>query len=146
MDPVDQLLYLRQGCLSIEEYVHQFCELSYKVPLYDEVLFIDLFHFGLREPTKSLFLGREFNGSLRDSMDQALLLCGSPFTVGEAESLPEMATIPEPRQVTADIPESSQVTSDLHEAGQVTVDRHESSQVTIDPAETGQLTADLHES
>ncbi len=41
MDPVDQLLYLRQGCLSIEEYVHQFCELSYKVPLYDEVLFID---------------------------------------------------------------------------------------------------------
>ncbi len=28
----------------MEEYVHQFCELSYQVPLYDEYLFKDLFY------------------------------------------------------------------------------------------------------
>ena len=57
IDPVDQLLHLRQGGLSTEEYVQQFCELSYQVPFYDEVLFKDLFHFGLSEPTKSLLPG-----------------------------------------------------------------------------------------
>ncbi len=53
MDSIDQLLHLRQGGLSIEEYVHQFCELSFQVPLYDEILFKDLFHFGLNKHTKS---------------------------------------------------------------------------------------------
>ncbi len=54
MDSIEQLLHLRQGGLSIKEYVHQFGELSDQVPLYDEILFKDLFHFGLNEPIKSL--------------------------------------------------------------------------------------------
>ncbi len=37
MDPFDQLLDLRQGSSSIEEYVTQFCEITYKVP-FDEVM------------------------------------------------------------------------------------------------------------
>ncbi len=90
MDAIDQLLHLRQGGLSIEEYVHQFCELSYQVPLYDEFLFKDLFHFGLNRHVKSmfnksLFPGGVFNGSLRGLMDYALLCAGSSFTVGVAE-------------------------------------------------------------
>ncbi len=90
MDSIDQLLHLRQGGLSIEEYVHQLCELSYQVPLYDEFLFKDLFHLGLNghiksQFNKSLFPGGEFNGSLRGLMDYALLYAGSLFTVGVVE-------------------------------------------------------------
>ncbi len=93
MDSIDQLLHLRQGGLSIEEYVHQFWQLSYQVPLYDEFLFKDLFYFGLNEHIKSqfdksLFPGGEFNGSLRGLMDYALLYAGSSFTVGVAEPAP----------------------------------------------------------
>ncbi len=106
MDSIDQLLHLRQGGLSIEEYVHQFCELSFQVPLYDEILFKDLFHFGLNRHVKSLFHesllpGGEFNGSLRGLMDYALLYVGSSFTVGVAEeecdtaSLTKMEDAPE---------------------------------------------------
>ncbi len=106
MDCIDQLLHLRQGGLSIEEYVHQFCELSYQVPLYDESLFKDLFYFGLNRHikamfNKSLFSGGVFNGSLRGLMDYALLYAGSSFTVGVAEeegdtmSLTKMADAPE---------------------------------------------------
>ncbi len=50
MDSIDQLLQLRQGGLSIEEYVHQFCELTYQVPIYDEILFKDLFQSHLTPP------------------------------------------------------------------------------------------------
>ncbi len=39
IDPVDQLLGLRQGDRSIEDYVQQFCELIDQIPLYDEKLF-----------------------------------------------------------------------------------------------------------
>ncbi len=89
MDSIEQLLHLRQGGLSIEEYVHQFGELSYQVPLYDEILFKDLFHFGLNEPIKSLhksfFPGGEFKGSLSVFMDYALKLSDSLFTVGATE-------------------------------------------------------------
>ncbi len=106
MDSIYQLLHLRQGGLSIEEYVHQFCELSYQVPLYDKFLFKDLFHFGLNghiksQFNKSLFPGGEFNGSLRGLLDYALLYAGSSFTVGVAEKecdtalLTKMADAPE---------------------------------------------------
>ncbi len=106
MDSRDQLLHLRQGGLSIEEYVHQFCELSFQVPLYNEFLFKDLFHFGLNRHIKSLlhkslFPGGEFEGSLRGLMDYALLCAGSLFTVGVTEeecdtaSLTKMADAPE---------------------------------------------------
>ncbi len=89
----------------MEEYVHQFCELSYQVPLYDESLFKDLFYFGLNSHikamfNKSLFSGGVYNGSLRGLMDYALLYAGSSFTVGVAEEegdtkpLTKMATTP----------------------------------------------------
>ncbi len=91
MDPVEQLLHLRQEDLSIEECVHLFCEFLYHVPFYDENLFKYLFRFGHNELTKSLLPRGDFNSNLRDIVDYALLSCGSPFTVGEAESLPKMA-------------------------------------------------------
>ncbi len=145
MDSIDQLLHLRQGGLSIEEYVHQFCELSYQVPLYVKFLFKNLFHFGLNEPIKSLhksfFPGGEFKGSLSVFMDYALKLSDSPFTVGATEEerdavLPrertpapehahkmavttesgrKMAVTTTPRHVIATNHESSQVTADLPE-------------------------------
>ncbi len=99
MDCIDQLLHLRQGGLSIEEYVYQFCELSYEVPLYVELLFTDL--FGLNEPVKSCLPAGGFNGSLKDCIDYALLCAGSSFTVGVAEeerdtaSLTKMTDAPE---------------------------------------------------
>ncbi len=80
----------------MEEYVHQFCELSYQVPLYDESLFKDLFYFGLNSHikamfNKSLFSGGVYNGSLRGLLDYTLWYAGSSFTVGVAESAPEPA-------------------------------------------------------
>ncbi len=98
MDCIDQLLHLRQGCLSIFEYVYQFCELSYEVPLYDELLFTDLFQFGLNEPVKSCLPAGGFNGSLKDCIDYALLCAGSSFTVGVAGSAPGSAPEPAPSQ------------------------------------------------
>ncbi len=103
MDSIDQLLHLRQGGLSIEEYVHQFCELSYQVPLYDEILFKDLFHFGLNRHIKSLFPGGEFKGSLRGFIDCALLCAGSSLTVGVSDE--ERNTAPETKM--ADAPEGT---------------------------------------
>ncbi len=90
MDCIGQLLHLRQGGLTMEEYVHQFCELSYQVPLYDDSLFKDLFYFGLNSHikamfNKSFFPGGVYNGSLRGLMDYALLYAGSSFTVGVTE-------------------------------------------------------------
>ncbi len=89
MDSIEQLLHLRQGGLSIKEYVHQFGELSDQVPLYDEILFKDLFHFGLNEPIKSLhkyfFPGGEFKGSLSLFMDYAIQLSGLSFSYGATE-------------------------------------------------------------
>ncbi len=100
MDPFNQLLDLRQGSQSIEEYVTQFCALSDKVP-FDEVALKDIFSFGLSEPVKSWLPEGKFNVSLKDFMDYALLCAGSSFTVGVAEeerdtaSVTEMADAPE---------------------------------------------------
>ncbi len=62
MDPFDQLLDLRQGSSSIEEYVMLFCELSHKVP-FDEVVLKYIFCFGLNEPIKSCLPEGKFNCS-----------------------------------------------------------------------------------
>ncbi len=127
IDPVDQLLGLRQGDRSIEDYVQQFCELVYQVPLYDETLFKDLFRFGLNEPVKSRLPGWEVNVRLSVFMDYALKLCDSPFTVGATEEerdaalthemtaapkhAHKMAVTTTPRHVIATSHESSQVTT-----------------------------------
>ncbi len=60
-------------------------------------------------------------------MDYALLFCGSPFTVGEAEdfkapdTVHKMAATPESRPVMATVPESAHVSVELPEleSGQV---------------------------
>ncbi len=145
MDSIDQLLHLRQGGLSIEEYVHQFCELSYQVPLYDEFLFKDLFHFGLNEPIKSffhksLFPGGEFKGSLRDFIDYALLCAGSSFTVGVAEE--ERNTASE-----TEVADASERTHKMAATatGHIITAIHESGKVTASHCEPNQVTADLPE-
>ncbi len=145
MDSIDQLLHLRQGGLSIEEYVHQFCELSYQVPLYDEFLFKDLFHFGLNEPIKSffhksLFPGGEFKGSLRDFIDYALLCAGSSFTVGVAEE--ERNTASE-----TEVADASECTHKMvaTATGHIITAIHESGKVTASHCEPNQVTADLPE-
>ncbi len=100
MDPFDQLLDLRQGSSSIEEYVTQFCEITYRVP-FDEVVLKDIFRFGLNEPIKSCLPEGKFNCSLKDFMDYALLCADSLFTMGVTEeerntaSVTEMADAPE---------------------------------------------------
>ncbi len=61
--------------------------------------------FKLNEPIKSWLHEGKFNCSLRDIMNYALLLYGSPFTVGEAEdfkaqeTVHKMAAAPESRPV-----------------------------------------------
>ncbi len=115
MDPFDQLLDLRQGSSSIEEYIIQFCEITYKVP-FDEVMLKDIFCFGLNEPIKSCLPAGKFNCSLKDFIDYALLCAGSSFTVGVAEekrdtaSVTKMADAPEG---THKIAEGMRVTSRL---------------------------------
>ncbi len=84
MDPFDQLLDLRQGSSSIEEYVTQFCEITYKVP-FDEVILKDIFCFGLNEPVKSWLPEGKLNVSLKDFMGYTLMVAGSSFTVCVAE-------------------------------------------------------------
>ncbi len=75
-DPFNQLLDLRQGSLSIEEYATHFFVLSDKVP-FDEVVLKDIFHFGLSEPVKSWLPEGKFNVSLKDFTDYALMVAGS---------------------------------------------------------------------
>ncbi len=107
MDSISLLLHLRQGGLTMEEYVHQFCELSYQVPLYDEYLFKNLFYFGLTSQVKarfnkSLFSGGVYHGSLRGLLDYALSCAGSSFTGGVPEPAPirELAeSAPEPAPI-----------------------------------------------
>ncbi len=161
MDIFNQLLDLHQGTLSIEEYVTQFCLLSNEVH-FDEVVLKDIFRFGLNEPIKSWLPEGQFNVSLRDFMDYALLCAGSSFTVGVGDeesgtaSASEMVDAPEcahkmaatttPRHISATSKESSQVTADVEEASQVTADVKESSQVTADVKESSQVSADAKES
>ncbi len=100
MDPFDQLLDLRQGSSSIEEYITQFCELSYRKP-FDDVILKDIFRFELSEPIKSWLPEGKFNCSLKDFMDYTLLCAGSLFTVGVADedrdtaSMTKMVAAPE---------------------------------------------------
>ncbi len=142
IDPVDQLLGLRQGHRSIEDYVQQFCELVYQVPLYDEILFKDLFCFGLNEPVKSRLPGGEINVRLSVFMDYALKLCDSPFTVGATEEerdaalTHEMTAAPEHAHKMAATTESGRKMAVTTTPRQVTADRHESSQVTANLPET----------
>ncbi len=109
MDPFDQLLDLRQGSSSIEEYIIQFCKITYKVP-FDEVMLKDIFCFGLNEPIKSCLPAGKFNCSLKDFIDYALLCAGSSLTVGVSEE--ERNTASETKM--ADAPEGTHKMATMH--------------------------------
>ncbi len=100
MDPFDQLLDLRQGSSSIEEYITQFGELPYRIP-FDDVVLKYFFCFGLSEPIKSWIPKGKFNCSLEYFMDYTLLCADSLFTVSIADenrqtaSMTEMLAAPE---------------------------------------------------
>ncbi len=139
-DLFNQLLDLRQGSLSIEEYVTQFCEISDKVH-FDEVCLKEIFRFGLSKVMVSL----------KDFMDYALMVAGSSFTVGVAEEERDTASVTE----MADAPEcthkmaataTGHFNTAIHESGKVTASHCESNQVTADHQESLHITTDLPES
>ncbi len=151
MDPFDQLLDLRQGSSSIEEYIIQFCEITYKVP-FDEVMLKEFFCFGLNEPIKSCLPAWKFNCSLKDFIDYALLCAGSSFTVGVAEeerdtaSVTKMADAPEGTPKMAEGTTHHQFPGNRHESRHVSVDQPESLHVSADLPESPHVSADLPES
>ncbi len=83
MDPASRLVRLRQGNRSFEEYVADFCELSYQVD-FKESFLKDIFWFGLSKDISRLILLNTHHWALEKYIDFALLLAGSPFTVGVA--------------------------------------------------------------
>lgn len=152
MDPVDQLLQLQQGGLSIGEYVHQFCELSYLV---DETALKDIFRFGLNETLWIILFCYVVLPSPweKQSLFPKWPPAQRPFTkwltrpVMSAipEYLYKMAANPETLHKMAAYPESSQVTADHPESHLITADRPEPCQVTADRPEPHHVTADLPE-
>ncbi len=136
MDSFDQLLNLRQGSSSIEEYITQFCDLSYRIP-FDDVVLKYLFRFGLSEPIKSWLPEGKFNCSLKDFMDYTLFCAGSLFIVGVADEDRDTASITK----TVAVPErthkmvataTGHIITAIHESSQVTRNRHASSRITGD--------------
>ncbi|KAL0202432.1 hypothetical protein M9458_000450, partial [Cirrhinus mrigala] len=87
MDPASRLFSLRQGNLSIEDYVVDFCELCHKVD-FNDVALKDIFRNGLNNPIRSGLPGGKIHWSLEQYIDFALRLAGSPFTVGVADEEP----------------------------------------------------------
>ncbi len=141
MEPFDQLLDLRQGSSSIEEYVTQFCEITCKVT-FDEVVLKDIFRFGLNEPIKSCLPEGKFNCSLKDFMDYALLCAGSLLNLGVAEEERDTASVTE----MADAPECTHKMADATTHHYFSVNRHGPSHITASHPESHHVTADLPES
>ncbi len=139
MDSLDQLIHLHQGGLSIEEYVHQFCELSDKVP-FGEVFLKDIFRFGLSEPVKSWLPEGKFDVSLTDFMDYALKVAGSSFTVGDLEEKCNTASETE----VADAPERMHKMA-ATATGHIITAIHESGKIKASNCEPNQVAADLPE-
>ncbi|KAI2657537.1 Protein piccolo [Labeo rohita] len=114
MNPaVSRLICLRQGDRSIEEYVEDFCGLCYQVD-FNDVALKDFFRFGLNEPISSSLPGGKICWSLEEYIDHALLLSGSPYTVGivdEGPRNPAVTTTPQPVHVMPAKPKPVQATS-----------------------------------
>ncbi|KAI2661020.1 Retrotransposon Gag-like protein 9 [Labeo rohita] len=106
MDPASRLF---RGNQSIEDYVVDFCGLYYLVA-FNDVALKDIFRHGLNEPIRSCLPGRKIHWSLEQYIDFALLLAGSPFTVGisdEGRCNPAVTPIPQPAHVMSATPEPS---------------------------------------
>ncbi len=95
MNPAVSLLRLRQGNQAIEEYIEKFCELCNQVD-FNDVALKDLFRVGLNEPIRFLLTGGKIHWSLEKYIDHALLLAGSPFTVGVVDEEPRNCAVPAP--------------------------------------------------
>ncbi|KAL0185391.1 hypothetical protein M9458_021088, partial [Cirrhinus mrigala] len=93
MDPASRLFRLRQGNQPIEDYVADFCELCHLVT-FNDVALKDIFRHGLNDPVRSGLPGGKIHWSLEQYIDYALLLAGSPFTVGNADKEPCDPTAP----------------------------------------------------
>ncbi|KAL0173334.1 hypothetical protein M9458_033645, partial [Cirrhinus mrigala] len=92
MDPASHLFCLRQGNRPIEDYVVDFCKLCHLVN-FNDVALKDIFRAGLSHPIRSGLPGGKIHWSLEQYIDFALLLAGSPFTVGIADEGPRNPTV-----------------------------------------------------
>jgi len=162
MNPSAQLVCLRQGERTIEEYVMDFIELAPLTCFNEECLMI-FFRGGLSEPLSSVMPLHDPNGTLEQYIELALQLSGSPLlsylTVGvveECDTLPNhvMAAAKENTHKMAatttttrhaDLPEPSHVSADLLEQRHVYADLPESSHVSVDLLERIHVFADLPE-
>ncbi|ROJ26384.1 hypothetical protein DPX16_12546 [Anabarilius grahami] len=79
-----QILELKQGSRSLEDYIEEYLDIAYCSDLPDCVL-IDFFCDGVNQPLKSQLIREGPRSSLSRFLDYALLTVGSPFTVGVTE-------------------------------------------------------------
>ncbi len=93
MDSASRLVRLHQGNYSIEEYVADFCKLSYQVD-FKESFLKDIFWFGLSKDISRLMSLNNHHWTLEKYVDFALLLAGSPSTVGVVEEEHSHSTVP----------------------------------------------------
>ncbi|KAL0198836.1 hypothetical protein M9458_007376 [Cirrhinus mrigala] len=96
MNPaVSRLLTLRQGDRAIEEYVEDFCNLCHLVK-FNDVALKGIFCNGLKDNLYNFMPDNRCSATLEQYIDFALLLAGSPFTVGIAdeECNPTVPTTP----------------------------------------------------
>ncbi|KAL0151968.1 hypothetical protein M9458_052686 [Cirrhinus mrigala] len=100
---------LRQGNQPIEDYAVDFCELCHLVG-FNDIALKDIFQHGLKNSLNYLMPHHTPHWTLEQYIDFALLLAGSPFTVGVADDQPcnpTFPTTPKPAQVTSTKPETS---------------------------------------
>ncbi|KAL0173010.1 hypothetical protein M9458_033321, partial [Cirrhinus mrigala] len=93
MNPASRLLCLRQGNQAIEEYVEDFCNLCHLVD-FNDVALKGIFCNGLKDNLYDLMPDNRCSVTLQEYIDYALLLAGSPFTVGIADKEPCNPTVP----------------------------------------------------
>ncbi len=93
MNPVVDLLSLRQGNRPLEDYMEDFCHLCHVVGFNDVVL-KGIFCNGLKDCLKDLMPNSNGSATLEEYIDFALLLSGSSFTVGIADEKPCNPTEP----------------------------------------------------
>ncbi|XDV40950.1 hypothetical protein PO909_009926 [Leuciscus waleckii] len=109
MNPAAQIMCLRQGDRSIEEYIMDFVELAHWA-FFDELCLMIFFRGGLSEPFSSLMPLHHPSWSMKHYIDMALQLSGSTFSVSlasaESESLHVMPAKSESLHVMPAKPES----------------------------------------
>ncbi len=166
----NNLLTLKQGSRSLENYIRKFLAIANYSDLPD-CLLIEFFCDGINQPLQSEFRREGPHSSLAQFMDYALLTVGSLLTVGVAEEergtafmteiaatlehahkmaatadpVHKMVATTTPRHVIAASHEPSQVIADVKEPSQVTADVKRPRQVTAVVKEPSQVTADVNE-